>query len=92
MHIFLCASESLEFFGANDIDDRPFIVMPYLKNGNARNYNLEHPDCDRLQIVWPFVFVLFFFASDGKKYSFITSHWVLCTFTHVTLFTVISKL
>jgi hypothetical protein len=40
-----------EFLGANETDDRPFIVMPYLKNGNVRDYVQNHPDCDRLQIV-----------------------------------------
>jgi serine/threonine protein kinase len=41
-----------EFLGANELDDKPFIVMPYLKNGNARDYVQSHPDCDRLRIVW----------------------------------------
>jgi hypothetical protein len=33
------------------LDDRPFIVMPYMKNGNARQYVQQHPECNRLQIV-----------------------------------------
>jgi len=41
----------LQFLGANVLDDKPFIVMPYLKNGNARNYLQQHPGCDRLQIL-----------------------------------------
>jgi len=41
----------LQFLGANELDDRPFIVMPYLKNGNARDYVEGHPSCDRLQIL-----------------------------------------
>lgn len=41
----------IEFLGANVLDERPFIVMPYLKNGNARTYLEEHPNCDRLLIV-----------------------------------------
>jgi hypothetical protein len=41
----------LEFLGANVFDDRPFIVMPYLKNGNARDYVNDHPDCNRTLIV-----------------------------------------
>ena len=46
----------LEFLGANELDDKPFIVMPYLSNGNARNYVQTHPGCDRLRMVrTPFV-------------------------------------
>jgi hypothetical protein len=41
----------VEFLGANILDDKPFILMPYLKNGNARDYLNEHPDGDRLNIV-----------------------------------------
>ena len=41
----------VEFLGANVLDDKPFIVMPYLKHGNAREYLLQHPNSDRLQIV-----------------------------------------
>jgi serine/threonine protein kinase len=44
----LCLSE---FLGANILDDKPFIVMPYLKHGNVRAYLKEHPDSNRLQIV-----------------------------------------
>ena len=40
-----------EFLGANILDEKPFIVMPYLENGNARHYLQKHPDHDRLQIV-----------------------------------------
>ena len=40
-----------EFLGANVFDDRPFIVMPFLKNGNARDYVHTHPDCNRVLIV-----------------------------------------
>lgn len=42
----------LQFLGANEFDDKPFIVMPYLKNGNAREYIQRHPECDRLQILY----------------------------------------
>lgn len=35
--IHLRAGIVLEFLGANEFDDRPFIVMPYMKNGNARD-------------------------------------------------------
>jgi serine/threonine protein kinase len=41
----------LEFLGANILDDKPFIVMPYLKHGNVRAYLNAHPDDNRLQIV-----------------------------------------
>jgi hypothetical protein len=41
----------LQFLGANEWDERPFIVMPYLQNGNARDYVRDHPDCDRLRMV-----------------------------------------
>jgi len=41
----------LQFLGANEFDNRPFIVMPYMKNGNARNYAQANPDCNRLQIL-----------------------------------------
>jgi hypothetical protein len=47
-----------EFLGANELDDRPFIVMPYLKNGNARDYIQNNPECDLLQIVQAFFFIL----------------------------------
>jgi len=40
----------LQFLGANELDDKPFIVMPYLKNGNAHDYVQSHPDCERLRI------------------------------------------
>jgi hypothetical protein len=42
---------TVEFLGANVLDEKPFIVMPYLANGNARDYLQEHPNADRLQIV-----------------------------------------
>ena len=44
-------SNRTEFFGANVLDDKPFIVMPYYPNGNARNYVQRYPDCDRIKIV-----------------------------------------
>jgi serine/threonine protein kinase len=54
----------LEFLGANILDDKPFIVMPYLKHGNVRAYLKAHPDDNRLQIVclpmipdWELVFI-----------------------------------
>ncbi|KZP06232.1 kinase-like protein [Athelia psychrophila] len=41
----------LPFLGANIWDDRPFIVMPYLKNGNARDYIQNYPECNRAAIL-----------------------------------------
>jgi len=41
----------VQFLGANILDDKPFIVMPYFKNGNSRDYLQKHPDSDRLQIL-----------------------------------------
>lgn len=41
----------VEFLGANIVDDKPFIVTPYLRNGNVRTYLRDHRDGDRLQIV-----------------------------------------
>ena len=41
----------LEFLGANVVDDTPFIVMPFLSNGNAWSYVLANPACDRVKIV-----------------------------------------
>ncbi|KZP31913.1 kinase-like protein [Athelia psychrophila] len=41
----------LPFLGANVWGDRPFIVMPYLKNGNARDYIQNYPECNRAAIL-----------------------------------------
>jgi serine/threonine protein kinase len=44
-----------EFLGANTLDDRPFIVMPYMKNGNARQYITTCLECNHLRLVsWPY--------------------------------------
>ena len=40
-----------EFLGANILDHKPFIVTPYLENGNVRVYIESNPDCSRLKIV-----------------------------------------
>ena len=56
----LTASFILEFFSANELDDRPFIVMPYLRNGNVRDYIRARPGCDRLGIVYLTSFVEIF--------------------------------
>jgi hypothetical protein len=61
------ASSYSEFLGANEFDDRPFIVMPYMSNGNARDYARGHPDCDRLQIVGPSYFVHLYIISNGER-------------------------
>ena len=36
---------------ANILDERPFIVMPYMRNRNFRDHLQWHPNRDRLQIV-----------------------------------------
>jgi WD40 repeat protein len=41
----------LEFLGANVLDEKPFIVMPYLENRNARDFLQKHPRCDRLMML-----------------------------------------
>lgn len=46
-----------EFLGANVLDERPFILMPYLKNGNARDYLNHHPYSDRQTIVCSYCFL-----------------------------------
>ena len=40
-----------EFLGANVLDNKPFILMPLIKNGNVRDYISCNPDCDRQRIV-----------------------------------------
>ena len=42
---------SVEFFGANTLDDDPFVVMPWYKKGNVRDYLRDNPSCSRLKIV-----------------------------------------
>ncbi|KAK2462742.1 hypothetical protein APHAL10511_005260 [Amanita phalloides] len=42
----------LQFLGANVLDGRPFIVMPYHRHGNARDFISGNPECDRLQILY----------------------------------------
>ena len=43
--------ETLEFLGANTLNNKPFIVTPLISNGNARVYIQNYPGCDRLTIV-----------------------------------------
>jgi hypothetical protein len=45
-----------EFLGANVLDDKPFIVMPFLKHGNALDYIEANSNCDRQKIVSSFYF------------------------------------
>ena len=85
------ASWHLEFLGANEFDNRPFIVMPYMKNGNARNYAQANPDCNRLQIVWQSFFCSFESHILPVHRSYIIFRWVSCTFIRKRLFTVTSK-
>jgi hypothetical protein len=49
----------LEFLGANVLDDKPFVVTPYLENGNVRVYIENHPHCDRLKIVYEYLVIFF---------------------------------
>jgi hypothetical protein len=44
-------SSLVAFFGANVFDNKPFIVTPYLKNGNVREYILKYPNSDFLRLV-----------------------------------------
>ncbi|KZP21681.1 kinase-like protein [Athelia psychrophila] len=41
----------LEFLAANVSDEKPFIVMPYMKNGNAREYLKSHRTCNRVKLL-----------------------------------------
>jgi len=61
----LHALQHLEFLGANEFDDKPFIVMPYMTNGNARDYVRSYPDCNPLQIVCSSFFISLWPVSDG---------------------------
>jgi len=40
-----------EFLGANILDNKPFIVMPFMKNGNALDYIRANTQCDLLRMV-----------------------------------------
>ncbi|KAJ7080451.1 WD40-repeat-containing domain protein [Mycena epipterygia] len=41
----------LPFLGANHLDDRPFIVMPYMRHGNAREFLQKNPNHTPLPIL-----------------------------------------
>jgi serine/threonine protein kinase len=53
--MYLVPDDALEFLGASLLDDKPFIVMPFLKNGNAHDYIHNHPTCNRQKIVSIFI-------------------------------------
>ena len=40
-----------EFLGANDMGNKPFLVMPYMPKGNVRQYIQKYPHCNKLKIV-----------------------------------------
>ncbi|KAF8956482.1 kinase-like domain-containing protein [Flammula alnicola] len=41
----------IQFLGANILDDKPFLVMPLIEHGNARDFIDNNPDCNRLKII-----------------------------------------
>jgi serine/threonine protein kinase len=47
----IISSTSLEFLGGNTLDDSPFIVMPFMKNGNATDYIEMNPQFNRFKMV-----------------------------------------
>src|SRR3984957_16589735 len=47
----MLTSESSEFLGANILDEKPFVVMPVMRNGNENMYIQSHPECNRNEIV-----------------------------------------
>jgi hypothetical protein len=55
-------TDTLEFLGANILNKRPFVVIPYLRNRNSRDYLEQHPNGDRMQIVCIFNIHSFAFA------------------------------
>lgn len=57
------------FLGVNEWDDMPFIVMLYMKNGNARDYVEAHPACNRLWIVCPtYTYLVLLTILTGASY------------------------
>ena len=48
---YISPTNTLEFPRANILDERPFIVMPYMRNRNFRDHLQWHLNRDRLQIV-----------------------------------------
>ena len=51
LHLTVFTFLPQEFLGANVLDDKPFIVMPLMENGNARDYIDRNPTCDRQRMV-----------------------------------------
>jgi hypothetical protein len=48
----VCITSCLSvFLGANHLDDQPFMVMPYMPNGNAVGFRAENPEYPPLYIV-----------------------------------------
>ena len=41
----------IEFLRANVLDENLFLVMPLLRNGDARHFVWDHPDFDLLRLV-----------------------------------------
>lgn len=40
----------VQFFGGSTVDDPPFLIMPFLRNGNVRRYLMKHPQANRLKL------------------------------------------
>ena len=40
----------LQFFGGSTVDEPPFLIMPFLRNGNVRRFLIKHPDANRLKL------------------------------------------
>ncbi|KAK2464437.1 hypothetical protein APHAL10511_003585 [Amanita phalloides] len=59
----------LQFLGANVLDGRPFIVMPYHKHGNVRDFITGNPACDRLQILYDMSLGLLYLHSRNIIHS-----------------------
>jgi len=58
---------SEEFLGANVLDDKPFILMPLVKNGNVRDYIDCNPDCNRQRVVSELLLFWILGASDNPN-------------------------
>ncbi|KZP08700.1 kinase-like protein [Athelia psychrophila] len=79
----------ISFLGANVWGNRPFIVMPYLKNGNARDYIQKYPERNRAAILHQAALGLLYLHSvniihaDLKGYNILiddSGKAVLCDF------------
>ena len=71
----------LEFLGANLSDDEPFMVTPWIADGNVLDYIKNHPFCDILDIVSLLFFVTHhdidstFHGNRSKK---LPQGWSIC--------------